>query len=203
MHDQDFQAAVLHELASLRQELREVRALLQQQGQTNSASSCLPGHTPESTLPERPSPDPPSYRPSSEPPAAIQNHPQRVNLFQSLPSSLQKRLNPLLQQPPPEDHRERAHWLLEISENVDDFMRYEGDDWGDAASFLQQLQDFQDQCGLQRLVPQEGEPVDNRYHLVLQTLPNPERRDQIARCARPGFIYEGELLRRAEVVVYL
>lgn len=196
MHDQEFQTAVLQELATLRQELREIRALLAQTGPLSAPASPASQAWPE---PERPSP----AWPTSSSPVSIQNHPQWASLFQDLPSSLQKRLNPLLQQTPPEDHLGRAHWLLEICENVEDFMRYEGDDWSDSAKFLQQLQDFQDLCGLQRLVPQEGEPVDSRYHLVLQTLPNPERRDQIARCARPGFVYEGELLRRAEVVVYL
>lgn len=136
-------------------------------------------------------------------PPALEPSQHWSDLFKKLPPALQKRLQPLLQDPPPEAPRQRAQWLLEISENVEDYLRYEGDDWPDSGPFLEQLQNYQEECGLQRVVPQEGESVDNRLHLVLQTLPNPEKRDQIARCARPGFAYDGDLLRRAEVVVYL
>jgi len=135
-------------------------------------------------------------------PPALEAEPDG-DLFSHLPPSLHKRLEPLLQTAEPQAPRQRAQWLLEISENVDDYMRYEGDEWPDSAPFLERLQGYQEQCGLQRLIPQEGESVDGRLHLILQTLPNPERRDQIARCARPGFIHDGDLLRRAEVVVYL
>jgi len=125
------------------------------------------------------------------------------DMFRGLPSSLEKRLEPLLAQEPPAEPRQRAQWLLEISENIEDFLRYEGDEWSDSAPFLERLQELEQKCGLERLVPQEGDTIDNQLHLILQSVPNPERRDQVARCARPGFVYEGEMLRRAEVVVYL
>lgn len=124
-------------------------------------------------------------------------------VFRGLPASLEKRLEPLLSQEPPAQPRQRAQWLLEISENVEDFLRYEGDEWSESAPFLERLLELEEKCGLQRLTPQEGDTVDNQFHLILQSVPNPEKRDQIARCARPGFVYEGEMLRRAEVVVYL
>ena len=124
-------------------------------------------------------------------------------MFRGLPSSLEKRLEPLLAQDPPSDPRQRAQWLLEISENIEDFLRYEGDEWTDSAPFMERLVELEQKCGLERLTPQEGDTVDNQLHLILQSVPNPERRDQVARCARPGFVYDGEMLRRADVVVYL
>ncbi|MBT9588161.1 nucleotide exchange factor GrpE [bacterium] len=173
---EDFQQTVLRELSALRQEVRQLR-------------EALTGV--------------PAAHPTLSPPPALQPTPAWSDLFTKLPASLQKRLQPLLQESPPEAPRQRAQWLLEISENVEDYMRYEGDEWSGAGPFLEQLQDLQERCGLERVVPQEGESVDSRLHLELQTLPNPERLDQIARCARPGFMHEGDLLRRAEVVVYL
>lgn len=143
---------------------------------------------------------PAGVAPAPASPPAAQNW---RDLFAGLPTSLEKRLEPLLAQDPPTEPRGRAEWLLEISENVEDFLRYEGDDWSDSASFLERLQQLEQKCGLQRLIPQEGDTVDNQLHLILQSVPNPERRDQVARCARPGFVYDGEMLRRAEVVVYL
>lgn len=176
MQEQDFQLTVLRELAGLRKELRELREALTGVRAPAAATVELP------------------------PPPA---EPDWSDLFTHLPASLHKRLQPLLQTPPPESGRQRAQWLLEISENVEDYLRYEGDEWRESGPFLEQLQRFQEYCGLQRLLPQEGEAVDSRLHLVLQTLPNADRRDQIARCARPGFVHDGDLLRRAEVVVYL
>ncbi|MBS2036146.1 nucleotide exchange factor GrpE [bacterium] len=139
--------------------------------------------------------------PAAPPPPAA--GPAWRNLFSKLPASLEKRLNPLMTQDPPQDPKQRAQWLLEISENVEDFLRYEGDEWSDSAPFLDGLRELEQSCGLERLIPQEGDAVDNSLHLILQSIPNADKRDQIARCARPGFIYEGEMLRRAEVVVYL
>ncbi len=124
-------------------------------------------------------------------------------VFRGLPASLEKRLEPLLASDPPADPRLRARWLLEISENVEDFLRYEGDEWHESAPFLERLLELEAKCGLERLTPQEGDTIDNQLHLILQSVPNSDRRDQIARCARPGFVYAGEMLRRAEVVVYL
>ena len=166
-----FRLTVLRELAGLRQEVRELRQLLQPQ---NS--------------PPSPSPSPSSgWR----------------EMFRGLPSSLEKRLEPLLAQDPPDEPKQRAQWLLEISENIEDFLRYEGDEWADSAPFLERLLELEQKCGLERLTPQEGDTIDNQLHLILQSVPNPEKRDQVARCARPGFVYAGEMLRRAEVVVYL
>ena len=163
----EFEQTVLQELASLRQEVRELRMAL---------------------LPTVASPAPASdWR----------------DMFSSVPPTLSKRLEPLLAQDPPTDQKERIQWLLEVSENVEDYLRYEGDDWTDSAHFLGRLRELEERCGLERLIPQEGDAVDNRLHLILQSVPNPERRDQVARCARPGFVYDGEMLRRAEVVVYL
>ena len=165
----DFEQTVLQELASLRQEVRELRMALLPATPAVSATS------------------PSNWR----------------DMFSSLPPTLSKRLEPLLAQDPPADPKERIQWLLEVSENVEDYLRYEGDEWTDSAPFLERLRDLEERCGLERLIPQEGDTVDNRLHLILQSVPNPERRDQVARCARPGFVYDGEMLRRAEVVVYL
>jgi hypothetical protein len=171
----NFRLTVLRELAGLRQEVRELRQALQ----VGEAA--------------RPAPPPPQTVPSAS----------WRNIFRGLPSSLEKRLEPLLAQDPPSEPRHRAQWLLEISENVEDFLRYEGDEWRESAPFLDGLRELEEDCGLERLIPQEGDAVDNRLHLILQSIPNAEKRDQVARCARPGFVYEGEMLRRAEVVVYL
>ena len=168
----DFEQTVLQELASLRQEVRELRMAL---------------------LPATPAVSAPSPAPASN----------WRDMFSCLPPTLSKRLEPLLAQDPPSDPKERIQWLLELSENVEDYLRYEGDEWADSAPFLERLRDLEERCGLERLIPQEGDAVDNRLHLILQSVPNPERRDQVARCARPGFVYDGEMLRRAEVVVYL
>ncbi|MBX3168556.1 MAG: nucleotide exchange factor GrpE [Candidatus Eremiobacteraeota bacterium] len=137
------------------------------------------------------------------PPAEPRSEAPWRDVFRGLPASLEKRLEPLLAQNPPDQPKLRAQWLLEISENVEDFLRYEGDDWSESAPFLERLRELEERCGLERLTPQEGDAVDHQLHLILQSVPNPERRDQVARCARPGFIYAGEMLRRAEVVVFL
>ncbi len=142
-----------------------------------------------------------ALQPAQSPPPVPAQHWR--DMFSGLPSSLEKRLEPLLAQEPPAEPRQRAQWLLEISENIEDFLRYEGDEWSDSAPFLERLQELEQKCGLERLIPQEGDTIDNQLHLILQSVPNPERRDQVARCARPGFVYAGEMLRRAEVVVYL
>lgn len=168
-----FRLTVLRELAGLRQEVRELRLALQGQ-----APAPAPVAAPRSVAPWR-------------------------EVFRGLPGSLEKRLEPLLASEPPAEPKQRAQWLLEISENVEDFLRYEGDEWGDSAGFLERLVELERSCGLERLTPQEGDTVDSQVHLILQSVPNPERRDQVARCARPGFVYDGEMLRRAEVVVYL
>jgi hypothetical protein len=165
---------VLQELAMLRQEVRNLRAELAQSTATPS-SATLPAVA-STTLPE---------------------------LLQSGPAALTKRLQPLLATSPPSEGRTRALWLLEVSENVEDFVRYEGDDWAGSQRFLEDLQQWQQVWGLERVSPQEGDPVDSSVHLVLQSIPGPERRDQVARCARAGYAYGGEILRRAEVVVYL
>lgn len=169
-----FRLTVLRELAGLRQEVRELRMALQGQS--------LP-----SPAPERPAAPTASWR----------------DIFRNLPASLEKRLDSLIAQEPPLDPKQRAEWLLEISENVEDFLRYEGDEWTNSGPFLDGLRDLEQHCGLERLIPQEGDAVDNGQHLILQSIPNAEKRDQVARCARPGFLYEGQMLRRAEVVVYL
>lgn len=169
-----FRLTVLRELAGLRQEVRELRLALQVE------------------------PRPVEAQPAATQPAA----PWR-DVFRGLPPSLEKRLEPLLAPDPPADPKLRAQWLLEISENVEDFLRYEGDEWNESAPFLERLLELEEKCGLERLTPQEGDTVDHQLHLILQSVPNSERRDQIARCARPGFVYAGEMLRRAEVVVYL
>lgn len=168
-----FRLTVLRELAGLRQEVRELRLTLQGQAAT--------GQEPV---------DPPGAAPWRE-------------VFRGLPASLEKRLEPLLAQEPPVQPKQRAEWLLEISENVEDFLRYEGDEWSESAPFLERLLELEGKCGLERLTPQEGDTIDNQLHLILQSVPNPDRRDQVARCARPGFVYAGQMLRRAEVVVYL
>jgi len=168
----NFRLTVLQELASLRQEVRELRLALLPAATAASATSPAPAS---------------NWR----------------EMFSPLPPTLAKRLEPLLAQDPPTDPRERIQWLLEVSENVEDYLRYEGDEWTDSAPFLERLRELEERCGLERLIPQEGDAVDNRLHLILQSVPNPERRDQVARCARPGFVYAGEMLRRAEVVVYL
>lgn len=129
--------------------------------------------------------------------------PTPLSSLPSMPEDLQKRLQPWLNRSMPDSADERARWLLELSENVEDYLRYDGDEWRESSQFMEQLQQLQDACGLERVVPSEGEPLDPNLHLVLQSLPNPERRDRVARCARPGFRFRGELLRRAEVVVYL
>ena len=136
-------------------------------------------------------------------PAPVQGAPSWREVFRGLPASLEKRLEGLLAQEPPAEAKQRAQWLLEISENVEDYLRYEGDEWTDSAPFLERLVELEQKCGLERLIPQEGDTVDHEVHLILQSVPNADRRDQVARCARPGFVYEGEMLRRAEVVVYL
>lgn len=172
----NFRLTVLRELAGLRQEVRELRLALQQ------GDVAAP---------------PPAPSPAAAPAASWRD------IFRSLPISLEKRLDPLISQDPPSESKDRAQWLLEISENVEDFLRYEGDEWRESAPFLERLRELEERCGLERLIPQEGDAVDNRLHLILQSIPNAEKRDQVARCARPGFVYQGEMLRRAEVVVYL
>lgn len=141
--------------------------------------------------------------PAAPPQAAVPPAPPWREVFRGLPSSLEKRLEPLLAQEPPVEPKRRAEWLLEISENVEDYLRYEGDEWGESAPFLDRLVELEQRCGLERLTPQEGDTVDSQLHLILQSVPNAEKRDLVARCARPGFVYDGEMLRRAEVVVYL
>ena len=168
-----FREEVLAELREIREELRQLRA--------GSAA---------------PSPHQPDH-------VAALSAPDPLELLQQAPAGLRKRLQPLIGAVPDHDDRARVLWLLEVSENVEDFVRYEGDDWPECAEFLQALQQVQRAWGLQRISPQEGEPVDPSLHLVLQSLPGPERRDQVARCARAGYAHQGEILRRAEVVVYL
>jgi len=175
MDFEEFSKTVLSELQELRREVAELKSLL---------------------------------RPTPTTPTPVVQAPQNVSVslpdwLRQVPPDLEKRLQPLLNQSVPEEPRQRAQWILEISENVEDFLRYQSEDWPDSAPYLERLSEVQERCGLQRLTPQEGDLLDNRLHLVLQSMPNANRRDQVARCARPGFTYEGEILRRAEVVVYL
>lgn len=176
----DFEEKVLSELRQLRQEVAELRACLTQQ----------PLSPPEKPTPLAGSP-------------SIAASPTFPAWLREVPPDLARRLQPLFQQTVPMDPKERARWLLELSENVEDFLRYQGDEWPASGPYLEQLARLQEHCGLQRLTPEEGDPLDDRFHLILQSLPNSARRDQVARCARPGFTYDGEILRRAEVVVYL
>lgn len=169
---------VLQELAMLRQEVRNLRSELAQSANAAPSSAEF-------------------FPVAAAGPVTVQD------LLHTGPPALSKRLQPLLATSPPSEGRARALWLLEVSENVEDFMRYEGDDWAGGARFLQDLQQWQQVWGLERVTPQEGDAVDDGVHLVLQSIPGPERRDQVARCARPGYAYAGEILRRAEVVVYL
>lgn len=123
--------------------------------------------------------------------------------WERVPEDLRKRLQPMLAAPPEGDGKPRALWLLELSENIEDYLRYQGDEWPQAEEFLAAFQDYLAQHGLARVHPRAGDSFDSRVHLLLQSLPDPGKRDQIARCARPGYAYGGEILRRAEVVVYL
>lgn len=124
--------------------------------------------------------------------------------WDAMPADLQKRLQPLRNGlTAAGDGKSRALWLLEVSENVEDYLRYGAEDWPGADTFAEQLVRLGGDWGLQRIIPQEGDPVDHSQHLVLQTVPGADRRDLVARCARPGYSFGGELLRRAEVVVYL
>lgn len=173
--EQEFRLTVLRELAALRREVRELRGLLQ--------SAPAMGEAPSPPVP-----------PTAETP--------RFDL-EGLPESLTRRLRPILEGKAPQDARQRARWLLELCENTEDFLRYEGEDYPQAGHFLATLQKTEEEFGLQRISPQEGEEVDPRWHLVLQTIPNADRRDQVARCVRPGYTYEGDILRRAEVVAFL
>lgn len=178
MDFEEFSKTVLSELQELRREVGELKALLK----------------PTST---------PVVQPTANANANTNASVALPDWLRQVPPDLGKRLQPLLNQSVPQDPRECAQWILEISENVEDFLRYQSDDWPDSAPYLERLGEVQERCGLQRLTPQEGDLLDPRLHLVLQSMPNAQRRDQVARCARPGFTYEGEILRRAEVVVYL
>ncbi len=181
--DASIEEQILSELRALRHEVQELRAMLKARTQDPAY------HNDPEGLP----PDPPAYQ-----------DPGGSWLLDGIPEGLRKRVQPLMDSPPPlEESGPRARWLLEFSENVEDFVRYEGEDWPGAEAYLDKLQQLQTAWGLQRLTPREGDEVDPRYHLVLQSLPNAERRDQVARCARAGFVLNGEILRRAEVVVYL
>jgi hypothetical protein len=176
---------ILDELQSLRREVAELKSLL-----GPNPSSRVRAQAPVASVPEWNSPE------------AVPNFSRPLGLH-DLPVGLAKRLEPILQRPIPQDPRQRAQWLLELCENTEDFLRYEGDDWPAGRSFLADLQERELVYELERITPSEGEPLDARLHLVLQTLPSPEKRDQVARCARPGYIFRGEILRRAEVVAYL
>lgn len=188
--DASIEEQILSELRALRQEIRELRALLSAHAPAEEPNPAYHGDPGGAwRLP----PDPPAYQ-----------DPGGSWLLDGIPEGLRKRVQPLMDSPPPlEESGPRARWLLEFSENVEDFVRYEGEDWPGAEAYLDKLQQLQTAWGLQRLTPREGDEVDPRYHLVLQSLPNAERRDQVARCARAGFVLNGEILRRAEVVVYL
>lgn len=201
--DASIEEQILSELRALRQEVRELRALLGSQAPAEAPDPPaydIPGGA------RRLPPAPPAYddpggarRLPPDPPADGGSW-----LLEGIPEGLRKRVQPLMDSPPPlQESGPRARWLLEFSENVEDFVRYEGEDWPGAEAYLDKLQQLQTAWGLQRLTPREGDEVDPRYHLVLQSLPNAEKRDQVARCARAGFVLDGEILRRAEVVVYL
>lgn len=190
---QQFRQEMLRELRALREELSELRHELSAVAFMESARESTPA---VDAAVEAATADG-AVGPSRVPP------PNPEALLQRAPAGLVKRLQPLLGCMPSEDGRPRVLWLLEVSENVEDFVRYEGDDWPQAGEFLRALDQVQQAWGLERINPDEGENVDPSLHLVLQSIPGAEKRDQIARCARPGYSYAGEILRRAEVVVYL
>lgn len=179
----------------------EIAALRQRLDRLEGVEIATPPPAP--TAPAAPPAPAPAQRP-----AAVSLSRHQNELFLAAPLELRAQIKPTLEAlcslPDNEERpRTQAQLVVELVELCEESRRSADLTLPFYESLEDRLQQLVSEAGLEPIQPHRGDPYRIQEHMILKSVRGDGSRDSVERCLKRGFRFQGHLLKKAEVSVFL